>query len=60
VERGKEMKEITIEQLRRALKKDFAELYVEKFTTDWKVQRFFRDIEIGLMPFENTMKLIKG
>lgn len=54
------MKEITIEQLRRALKKDFAELYVEKFTTDWKVQRFFRDIEIGLMPFENTMKLIKG
>lgn len=47
-------------KLREALKADFDNLYVKEFTTDWKNQRLFRNIEIGIMDLKNTLKLIKG
>lgn len=53
-------KDITVEKLRKALMKDFESLYVKEFTTDWKVQRLIRQVEIGLMPLTNTMELLKN
>ena len=51
---------VTIEQLRKALRQDFHSLYVKEYSTNWEVERFVRDIELGVMSFENTLKLING
>ena len=48
-----------IEKLRQALRKDFDKLYVKEFATDWQMQRLLRNIEIGVMSLENTLKLLK-
>ena len=46
------------DKLKRALIKDFNELYVKEFTMDWKVQRILRGLEIKVMGLPNTEKLI--
>ena len=51
-------KMIKIEQLRKALIKDFNNLYVKEFTTDSQIQRVIRQVEINIMPLDNVMKLI--
>jgi hypothetical protein len=48
-----------IEKLRVALIKDFENLYVQEFTSDWRAQRLIRNLEIGVMSFEHTVKLLK-
>jgi hypothetical protein len=45
--------------VKKALKKDFKNLYVQEFTTDWKAQRLLRVMEIDIMSLENTMKLFE-
>lgn len=47
-----------IDKLRKALNKDFEELYVKEFTADWEIQRLLRSIEINLMSFDNLRQLI--
>jgi len=49
---------IKIERLRKALIKDFNNLYVKEFTTDSQIQRVIRQVEINIMPLDNVMKLI--
>ena len=44
-------------KLRQALIKDFKELLVEEFTTDWKAQRFLIEMYLSVMSLDNTMKL---
>lgn len=44
-------------KLRQALIKDFKELLVEEFTTDWKSQRFLIEMYLSVMSLDNTMKL---
>lgn len=44
-------------KLRQALIKDFKELLVEEFTTDWKAQRFLIEMYLSVMNLDNTMKL---
>ncbi len=51
-------KMIKIERLRKALIKDFNNLYVKEFTTDSQIQRVIRQVEINIMPLDNVMKLI--
>ena len=51
------MKDIK-EKLVEALRKDFHELYVKEYTTDWQVKRLVRDIELGIMPLTNTLALL--
>jgi len=45
-------------ELRKALKKDFRNLYVREFTTDWVIERMLREIEIDVMSLENTLSLL--
>jgi len=45
---------IDIEKLRKALSKDFHDLYRPKYTTNWKAERTVRDVEIELIPFDHT------
>lgn len=46
------MSEQQLEQFKIALLKDFIELYVPEFTTDWRGQRLIREAEIRVMDFE--------
>jgi hypothetical protein len=46
------------EQLKTGLIKDFNHLYVKKYSSGWKIQRFVRRTEINLMSFDNTIKAI--
>jgi len=48
-----------LEKLRKALREDFRKLYVKEFTTDWQTQRIIRNMEIGVMSLENTLRLLK-
>jgi nicotinic acid phosphoribosyltransferase len=50
--------ELIIAKLREGLIKDFNELYVKEFTTEWKMERFCRKSEINLMSFDNTIKAL--
>ena len=50
---------MNVDVLRTALIKDFNNLYVKEFTTDWKFQRMMRSIEINLMKLENTLNLLE-
>ena len=45
-------------KLVRALQEDFKKLYVKEYTTDWKEQRYIRNIELGIMRFDNLEKFI--
>ena len=47
------------EEIEQALKKDFNNLLVKEFTTDWKVQRLKIGLDIEVMDFDNLMQLIK-
>ena len=53
------MKEIHIEDLAQAILKDFKELLVPEFTTNWKAERFFIEMYLSVMSLDNTMKLRK-
>lgn len=44
--------------LKLALKKDFNQLLVQEFTTDWKVRRLIIGLEIDVMSLDNLMNLI--
>jgi hypothetical protein len=44
--------------LKEALIKDFKQLLQKEFTTDWKIQRMVRELEIGVMSLDNTEALI--
>ena len=49
----------TIEdKLRKALKRDFNELLVKEFTTDWQIQRLKIGLDIEVMSFDNLLALI--
>jgi hypothetical protein len=48
---------LTREELRQAIRKDFHELLVKEFTADWKIQRLLHDLELDVMDFGNTMQL---
>ncbi|MCZ4544942.1 hypothetical protein BS618_07610 [Rhodococcus erythropolis] len=48
---------LTREELRQAIRKDFHELLVKEFTADWKIQRLLHDLELDVMDFDNTMQL---
>jgi hypothetical protein len=50
----KTLKEI----IRDGLIKDFNELYVEHFTTGWKMERIIIKGELRIMSFDNTIKTI--
>ena len=50
---------IKSEQVKKALQKDFHELYQKRFTADYREQRFIRDIEIGVMKLDNLMKIVE-
>ena len=45
------------DKIKKALKADFDELYQKEFTHDWRVQRFLRSMEIGVMKVDNLEKL---
>ena len=47
------------DELRQAILKDFKELLVPEFTTNWKAERFFIEMYLSVMSLDNTMKLIK-
>ena len=53
------MNEIHIEDLAQAILKDFKELLVPEFATNWKAERFFIEMCLSVMSLDNTMKLIK-
>lgn len=46
------------EQIKQALNKDFNNLLVKEFTTDWKVQRLKIGLDIEVMDFDNLIQLI--
>jgi ATP-dependent protease HslVU (ClpYQ) peptidase subunit len=45
------------DKIKKALKADFDELYQKDFVYDWKVHRFLRSLEIGVMKVDNLEKL---
>ena len=47
------------DKLRQAILKDFKELLVPEFTTNWKAERFLIEMYLSVMRLDNTMKLIK-
>jgi len=47
-----------VKALQKALIKDFEQLYVKGFTTDWREQRMVRELEIKVMTFDNLKALI--
>lgn len=49
---------MTLAQFRVALIQDFNYLYVREFTTDYKIQRLIRRLEINVMDFPSVMNLI--
>ena len=40
------------------LKKDFNQLLVQEFTTDWKTQRLIMELNIDVMSLDNLMNII--
>lgn len=46
------------DKLRQAILKDFKELLVSEFTTNWKAERFLIEMYLSVMSLDNTMKLI--
>ena len=55
-EQKQQVREKAISRIREGLVKDFNDLYVKEFTTEWKMERFCRKSEINLMSFDNTIK----
>ena len=47
------------DKLRQAILKDFKELLVDEFTTNWKAERFLIEMYLSVMSLDNTMNLIK-
>lgn len=47
------------DKLRQAILKDFKELLVDEFTTNWKAERFLIGMYLSVMSLDNTMKFIK-
>lgn len=50
---------LEIEEIRQALKKDWRDLYVAEYTTDYIAQRVIREIEIDIMQFSALTHLIE-
>ena len=46
------------DKLRQAILKDFKELLVPEFTTNWKAEIFLIEMYLSVMSLDNTMKLI--
>lgn len=49
-----------IDDVKDAIRKDFHDLYKKEYSTNYKAERMLRDIEIGIMDFENLMELIRN
>ena len=47
------------DKLKQAILKDFKELLVKEFTTDFEAKRFLIEMYLSVMSLDNTMKLIK-
>ena len=45
--------------VRTAISKDFETIYVKEFTTNWKIERLSRNLEIGVMDFDAMQALIR-
>ena len=45
--------------IRTAISKDFETIYVKEFTTNWKIERLSRNLEIGVMDFDAIQALIR-
>ena len=45
--------------IRTAISKDFETIYVKEFTTNWKIERLSRNLEIGVMDFDAIQDLIR-
>ena len=45
-------------ELQKALKQDFARLYVRQFTSDYEAKRFIRNLEIDVMQLDAIQSLI--
>ena len=45
--------------IRIAISKDFETIYVKEFTTNWKIKRLSRNLEIGVMDFDAIQALIR-
>jgi len=45
--------------IRTAISKDFETIYVKEFTTNWKIERLSRNLEIGVMDFDAIQSLIR-
>jgi hypothetical protein len=48
---------IELYDIKEVLKKDFNNLYQERFTMDWRDQRLVRGLEIDVMSLDNLEKL---
>ena len=47
-----------LDEIRKALRNDFKNLYMPGYTIDYKTQRMLRNIEIGIMRLEAIQYLI--
>lgn len=48
-----------IDEIKKALKKDFDTLLVKEFTTDWQIQRLKIGLDIDVMSLDNLLHLIQ-
>lgn len=51
------MKNITDEQIRKAIIKDFRNLYQKGYTIDWEAKRIINEVEVSIIPLDNIKKL---
>ena len=52
------LREQLTQKLKEGMIKDFNELYVKEFTTEWKLERWCRKIELNLMTVDNSVDSI--
>ena len=51
--------ELYFAEIKTALKKDFDDLYQKQYCTDFEAKRLVVGIEIGIMDFDHTKKLLQ-
>jgi len=51
---------IKLRKLIKAIRADFKELYQPRYTTDYKAKQTLINIELDIMSFENTKKLLSN
>ena len=52
------LREQIAQKLKEGMIKDFNDLYVKEFTTEWKLERWCRKTEINLMTVDNSVDSI--